>query len=179
MPTITQVLRYRFGQLWNMKLAYRQGRPYLPGLPLPRNACCPHCGREDSGGHILGGCQHANMKAMYISRHDEAMRKVLKAITCGTHGSFLKIADIGRDELVQGLGIISKRIPAWLLSDADIASAGLSAGERHILRPDILLVEVSHEEQTKYSTDTEPRPLTAEVNYHVPVALQGKQDPTT
>ena len=41
-PMITQVLRYRFGQLWNMKIAYRQGRPYLPGMPVPYSARCPH-----------------------------------------------------------------------------------------------------------------------------------------
>ena len=174
MPAITQVLRYRFGQLWNMKLAYRQRRPYLPGMRPPRNACCPHCGREDSGGHILGGCQHAGLKAMYISRHDAAMRKVLKAITRGPHGSFLKIADIGRDELVKDLGIVSKRIPPWLLTDADYESAGLSADRRQILRPDILIIEVSHAEQVRYSTAAGQRPLTTKVDYHVPQALQAR-----
>ena len=50
MPVITQVLKYRFGQLWNMKLAYLQRRPYLPGFPLPRSDRCPHCHQPDSGG---------------------------------------------------------------------------------------------------------------------------------
>ena len=81
-------------------------------MPVPYNVRCPHCGVEDSRGHILGGCQNALFKAMYISRHDEAMRKMLKAIARGPHGSFLKIADIGRDELVKDLGIVNKRIPA-------------------------------------------------------------------
>ena len=99
MPTITQVLKYRFGQLWNMKLAFRQGQPYLPSWPLPRSDRCPHCQQPDSGGHILGGCNHRVMKSLYISRHNEAMRKVLKHINQGKHGAFLKIADIGRSEL--------------------------------------------------------------------------------
>ncbi len=27
MPPLSQVLKYRFGQLWNMQMAYRMGRP--------------------------------------------------------------------------------------------------------------------------------------------------------
>ena len=50
----------------------------------------------------MGGCETRIMKNLYIHRHDEAMRTILKAITRGKHGSFLKIADIGRDELVEG-----------------------------------------------------------------------------
>ena len=89
---------------------------------------------------------------MYISRHDEAMRKVLKAIASGPHGSFLKVADIGRDELAKDLGIVSKRISAQLLTDADIESSGLSANRRRILQLDILLVEASHDGQVTYAS---------------------------
>ncbi len=106
MPIVSQVLKYRFGQVWNMKLAYRMGRPYLPvlpGWPMPRSANCPHCRQLDSGGHILGGCGHTNMKTPYISRHDEAMRKVLRTINHGQKGSYLKITDIGRKELFNDL----------------------------------------------------------------------------
>ena len=151
MPVITQVLKYRFGQLWNMKLAYLQRRPYLPGFPMPRSDRCPHCHQPDSGGHILGGCGHSIMKSLYISRHDEAMRKVLKAINQGKHGSYLKIADIGRDELTGDLGVISKRVPEWLVTDDTLQECDLPADRRHVLRPDILLVEVTHDEQTLYT----------------------------
>ncbi len=152
MPVVSQVLKYRFGQLWNMKLAYRMGRPYLPGWPMPRSANCPHCHQPDSGGHILGGCGHTTMKALYISRHDEAMRKVLQAINHGQKGSYLKIADIGRDELINDLGVISKRIPTWLIPDDTLPQVGLSAHQRHVLRPDIMLIEVNQEEQARYTT---------------------------
>ena len=152
MPTITQILKYRFGQLWNMKLAYRQGRPYLPGWPLPRSDKCPHCRQPDSGGHILGGCNHKVMKSLYISRHDEAMRKVLKHINQGKHGAFLKIADIGRDELTKDLGVLDKRIPTWLIPDGTLQTCGLPADLRNKLRPDILIIEVSQEEQAIYTS---------------------------
>ena len=55
--TVTMILKYRYGQLWNMKIAFRQQRPYFPGLRIPRSDKCPHCGQADSGGHILGGCK--------------------------------------------------------------------------------------------------------------------------
>ena len=38
---------------------------------------CPLCRQEDSGGHILGGCLHRDMKKQYIARHDKAMRAVV------------------------------------------------------------------------------------------------------
>ena len=155
MPVITQTLKYRFGQLWNMKLAYMRRRPYLPGFPMPRSDRCPHCQLPDSGGHILGGCQHRVMKSLYISRHDEAMRQVLKAISKGSHGSYLKIADIGRDELTSDLGIASKRIPDWLVTDDTLRQCDLPPDRRHVLRPDILLIEATHAEQTLYTTHGE------------------------
>ena len=151
-PVVTQVLKYRFGQLWNMKLAYLQQRPYLPGWPMPKSTRCPHCGQPDSGGHILGGCEHRVMKSLYISRHDETMRKILRAINKGKHGAFLKIADIGRDELTLDLGVIDKRIPDWLVSDSTLEACGLAADMRHVLRPDVLLIEVTHDEQIRYTT---------------------------
>ena len=88
------------------------------------------------------------MKSLYISHHDGAMRKILKAINHRKHGSFLKIADIGRDELIHDLGVVSKRIPGWLISDATLLECDLPVERRHVLRPDILLIEATHAEQT-------------------------------
>ena len=90
------------------------------------------------------------------------------------HGSFLKIADIARHELVQGLGIVSKRIPAWLLLDADLRAAGISPARRNILRPDIMLIESSFDEQTAYASTATAQELSSQVGYHVPKALQPK-----
>ena len=44
---VTMILKYRYGQLWNMKIAFRQQRPYFPGLRIPRSDQCPHCGQAD------------------------------------------------------------------------------------------------------------------------------------
>ena len=65
----------------------------------------------------MGGCGCRVMKSLYISRNDGAMRRVLKTINQGRHGSYLKIADTGRDELTNDLGVISKRVPDWLVSN--------------------------------------------------------------
>ena len=73
---------------------------------------------------------------------------------------------------MKDLGIINKTIPTWLLTDADIESVGLSANRRHILRPDIMLVEASHDEQIAYATAAQIQPLSTELDYHVPNALR-------
>ncbi len=148
MPVFSHVLKYSFGQFWNMKFVYRMGRTYLSGWPImmPRSANCPRCHQPDSGEHILGGCGHTIMRALNISRHDEAMRKVLQAINQGQKGSYLKIVDIGPDELINDLGVISKRIPTCLIPDDTLPQVDLSAHQRHVLRPlaDIMLIEVNH-----------------------------------
>ncbi len=125
---ITMLLKYRFGQLWNMKIAFRQQRPYLPGMQLPRSDKCPHCGLPDSGGgHILGGC--TRFTDMYISRHDASLRMLLKAIVKGAHGGFHTVADIGRDELTQDLGVDSKRIPVVSCTSLAIAFTNMFDSE--------------------------------------------------
>ena len=91
------------------------------------------------------------MKSLYIRRHDGAIRKTLKAITHGKHGSFLKIVDIGRDELIINLGVVSKRILGWLIPDVTLLECDLSVGRRHVLCTDILLIEVTQAEQTMYT----------------------------
>ncbi len=101
---VTMLLKYRFGQLWNMKIAYRQQRPYFPGLGPPQSDRCPHCGQPDSGGHILGGCMKPTFKAMYIHRHDPAMRLILKAISKGNHGGYHTIADYWRADSLKTWG---------------------------------------------------------------------------
>ena len=69
------------------------------------------CGQADSGGHILGACNVPTFKAMYVARHDQALRLVLKSIAKGDHGGNYTIADIGRAELIEDIGASAKRIP--------------------------------------------------------------------
>ena len=86
---IKHALKYRFGQLCNMKIAYRQNRPYLPGMPMSFNARCPHCGMQESGGHILGGCRNAIFKARY-----QVYQQTRRSHTEGTQGNH---GEIGKD----------------------------------------------------------------------------------
>ncbi len=148
---VTMLLKYRFGQLWNiMKIAYRQQRPYFPGPGPPQSDRCPHCGRPDSGGHILGGCMKPSSKAMYIHRHDLAMRLTLKAISKGNHGGYHTIADIGRAELIEDMGVNAKRIPTWLLPNSCLLVTGMEPADRHKIRPDIMLTEMTRQELMRY-----------------------------
>ena len=48
-------------------------------------------------------------KAMYIARHDQALRLILKAIAKGDRGGSYKIADIGHAELIEDMGVSARR----------------------------------------------------------------------
>ena len=109
------VLKCRCRQLWNKKLAFIRNMPYFSGQPPAKDMKCPLCGQPDSVGHMLGHCQHKDMAGSYIARHDEAMRKVIKATLKGQQGSKYIIADVGRLPELQKLGVHSKRIPAFVL----------------------------------------------------------------
>ena len=139
-------LKYRFGQLWNKKIAFRQCRPYFGGGNVARDSTCPLCHGPDSGGHILGGCEHAQMKALFIHRHDSAMRQVLNELNKGGHGSYYCIADVGTMETLGPLGVHDKRIPSWLLSNQYLAAQGIDPSMRGKMRPDIMLIQVTPDE---------------------------------
>ena len=113
MSTVTSsmkrnVLNYRYGQLYNKKLAFMRKQAYLAGDGIARDRACPLCRHEDSGGHILGACLHKDMKEQYIARHDKAMRAVIQAFTKGRHGGFYLIADVGHLEGLKEIGVHSK-----------------------------------------------------------------------
>ena len=82
------------------------------------------------------------------------LRMALKAIVKGGHGGYFTVADIGRDELTQEMGVSAKRIPPWLLPDSCLARAGIDPADRHRVRPDILLVEMTSSESTYYTRST-------------------------
>jgi len=113
MPTVNAAMRrnalnFRYGQLYNKKLAFMRKQAYIPGEGIARDIRCPLCRQEDSGGHILGGCLHRDMKKQYIARHDKAMRAVVQAFTKGQLGSFYLIADVGRLEGLRSLVCTAK-----------------------------------------------------------------------
>ena len=105
----------------------------------------PHCGQE-----VLGGCKVPAFKAMYIARHDQALRLILKSIAKGDHGGYYKIADIGRAEVIEDMGVSAKTILPWLLPDSCLERADIDPADRNRLRPDIMLVNMSQSECMSY-----------------------------
>ncbi len=84
--------------------------------------------RPDFGGHIFGGCMRPTFEAMYIHRHNPAMRFTLKAISKGNHGGYHTIADIDRAKLIEDMVVNAKRIPTWLLTHLFLQGAQFVAG---------------------------------------------------
>ena len=83
-------------------------------------------------------------KAMYIAvRHCVWF---LRSIAKGNHGGYHTIADIGRAELIEDMGVSAKRIPPWLLPDGCLERANIYPADRSRLRPDIMLVEMTQSE---------------------------------
>ena len=73
---LRNVLKARYGQLWNMNMAYVRKMPYMKGLRTATSNACPLCSLEDLGRHLLGGCRHKDMVKSYIARHNEAGRLI-------------------------------------------------------------------------------------------------------
>ena len=140
-PMITNLLKCRQGNLWTMKLAFQRNMAYMKGLPNATTDQCPLCHMPDSTGHMLGGCMHREMKAMYIARHDKAMRQVLKQVLQGKHGGYYVIADVGTLEGLQQLGAHSKRIPDFVIPEecSFLQDAEGNTTTHDRLRPDIML----------------------------------------
>ena len=75
---------------------------------------------------------------------------VLRSIAKGNHGGYHTIADIGRAELIEDMGVSAKRIPPWLLPDGCLERANIYPADRSRLRPDIMLVEMTQSESMSY-----------------------------
>ena len=146
---ITLVLKARYGLLWNAKLARRYRMQYgvqrwgRPGSAARQgrqgpisDGMCPHCGRPDSTGHILGGCRHARMQAMYIKRHNVAVQLVTRWLRKrSTAGGVYTIMDAckGAAAELEKHKVQGTRLPEWLLPS-------IPPEQRARLRPDILRI---------------------------------------
>lgn len=87
---ITQIqkrtaIQYRCGQLYNNKLGMRWGHVTTDK--------CPLCGDPDGGHHIASGCKQ--LTNMYIARHNQAGRTILKAILNGERAAEVSYTDVG------------------------------------------------------------------------------------
>ena len=67
-------------------------------MGLVHHTQCPICPMEDSIGHIMGYCSHADMKKQHIARHDKAMRLLISSLMKGKQGGNYIIADVGQAE---------------------------------------------------------------------------------
>ena len=122
-------LAYRYGCLYNQKLAHRYG--HAP------NARCLLCGQPDSGHHTASGC--AKLKGMYIERHNKLGRLLLKEIARGRKGGYLVQMDLGSEAKLASDGIASQ--PRNIPLEALPAVMPLKIKEtltKH-MRPDALL----------------------------------------
>ena len=61
------------------------------------------------------------MVKSYIARHNKAGRLIIKAITKGTSGNNVFIADLGTQENMQAMGALDTRLPPWLAQETTIS----------------------------------------------------------
>ena len=139
-------------------LAYKQHRPYLPGQPIAINIKCPlpNCQGDDSAGRFMLECTHPDVKKQHIARHDTLMRMLIRAFTRGKHGSHYLIADVGTMDKLKDIGVHSKRVPTFILPDSHLPEANhkhkdcRADDNRHKMRPDMMVVEMTEREQRSY-----------------------------
>ena len=95
------------------------------------------------------------MVKSYIARHNEASRLILKAITKGTSGNNVFIADLGTQETMRVTGALDTRLPPWLAQESTISemrqdgeetdrttdSLSVTAPEHRLkMKPDVMMV---------------------------------------
>jgi hypothetical protein len=89
---------------------------------------------KDGCGHIMGGCSHPTMHAIYMSRHDSANYITADCIRKSRTGRWLLVADLGQEkrrQLQDNCNEIPNKVPKYLLPT-------LSDEQRNAFRPDIL-----------------------------------------
>ncbi|KAL4858980.1 hypothetical protein ACK3TF_000778 [Chlorella vulgaris] len=133
------VMKHRMGHFWNKKLAFRRRVPYLlgrAGQAVATNDKCPLCNEPDSGGHILLHCRQRQMQAMYIKRHDGAVRMINQALQRHTkHGNAFTVLDACPAAELTSHRADAKRLPRWILPADEISDETLAK-----MRPDILRI---------------------------------------
>jgi ribonuclease HI len=102
------MLQYRTGTLWTNKMAHR--------FDAKHSSKCPLCSQEDGGHHALSACP-VIADTIGALRHNAAGRAILKAISTGSRGADLIMADVGNKDTMQNenLGHLQCRIPEWII----------------------------------------------------------------
>jgi hypothetical protein len=127
----THVFKAQHGLVWNRRKAFARGAPYMgQKCTTPK---CPLCPLTDGTAHILGECTHPQMVAHRISRHNQAVLILQKALQKGNLGGFVTILDATtKADLPEDC--IDTRVPAWVLPK-------VSEADRTKLRPDMMVFE--------------------------------------
>ena len=126
--------KFAWGQFFNKKLAKRYAIRYRKGEPVATDDCCPLCGLPDSCGHIQGGCRHRQMQAMYIARHNKAVRKIARTLQRrSAQGGCYMVMDACKREDLASYEAADSRVQGFLLPNVPEA-------DRLRMRPDILRV---------------------------------------
>jgi hypothetical protein len=86
----------------------------------------------DGVGHIMGGCDHGDMKALYIARHNKAVHTIAENIAKGEKGGCYMVMDACAKADTPAY-VDSTRLPAWLLPQ-------VPAARLKKMRPDLLLI---------------------------------------
>jgi hypothetical protein len=95
--------------------------------------------------HVLGSCTHSEVRKVYISRHDEAMRLIMKEIQNGSHGNFYVYCTATGN----GCGIgrtTSKRLPEWPITTNTMHACDFSPKNKEKLHPDCMIGEITRDE---------------------------------
>ena len=166
-----QVILARFGQTWNMNQAWKQGRPYKPGMQVPRFPGCPLCKHVDSIGHMLGDCSHCIIKSIIIERHNHAGRLILGALHRGSLGNCYTIADIGSQEKMAGMQQHDTRIPDFMLADIDLPEG---PSQLRKLRPDIMITDVTPGETLSCKPSRKRGRHGGQHNHHITTTANGR-----
>jgi hypothetical protein len=129
----------------------------------------PLCKDADPVWHILGSCTHIEVKKVYISRHDKAMRLMMKEIQDRILGNFYCTADVRTAMAMEELGAKSKRLPEWLITPNAMQKCDSSPENEQKLRPDCMIVEVTHDE-----IDRALKKRTRNEDTNVPTQINGR-----
>ena len=133
---IRNIVSIRARTLWTATRANLCHIPYRTKAGTTSDGNCPICQAgtaPDTPGHILGSCNHSDMTASYITRHNKALMTIQRAILRGSKGSYFTIMDATAADSLP-CGVAFNRIPKAFLPS-------LPDDDRLRFRPDIMLVE--------------------------------------
>jgi hypothetical protein len=137
---IKNIVNIRAGLVWTSARAKLCHIPYRTKAGSRTDGHCPICLPHstpspvpDTVGHVLGSCSHPDMKALYITRHNQALHIIQRSVLHGPKGGSFLIMDATSSSALP-YGVSFNRIPKCFLPS-------ISDDLRLQFRPDIMMVE--------------------------------------